>query len=71
LAGRTLEELTVSGDLLKAKAALDLLKLAEEHYEGDALKWMLLICLDVIEEAIDSAKVAFAKVVGNQKVVAA
>jgi hypothetical protein len=74
--GRTLEPsipLThhdVTMALSKGEAALDLLKLAEEHYEGEALEWMRMICIDVVAEELDRATVAYAKAVGDKTAVA-
>jgi hypothetical protein len=53
--------------LSKGEAALDLLKLAEEHYEGDSLEWMRMICIDVVGEELDRAKGAYEKAVGDGK----
>ena len=56
--------------LSKGEAALDLLNLAEEHYEGDSLEWMRMICIDVVGEELDRAKAAYAKALGDGKAVA-
>jgi hypothetical protein len=48
----------------KAEAALELLHVAEEDYEGQELAWMRMICVDVLTTELEHAKVAYARAVG-------
>jgi hypothetical protein len=44
--------------LSKAEAALELLHVAEEDYEGEELAWMRMICVDVLTNELEHAKAA-------------
>ena len=54
----------------KADAALALLRLAEEHYDGEDFEFMSTICCDAIDEALREARIAYDKAVGAGKAVA-
>jgi hypothetical protein len=56
--------------LSKAQAALELLHVAEEDYAGEELAWMRMICIDVVGEELEHAKVTYAKAVGDKAAVA-
>lgn len=56
----------VSCALAKAEAALALLRLAEEHYDGEDFEWMSMICTDVIAEELATAKAAYAQAVDTK-----
>jgi hypothetical protein len=77
-AGRraTLREIPVSHHdvtlaITKATAALDRLQLADEHYTGEDLEWMRTICLDVVQQELVRAKIAYEKAATSPKTEAA
>ena len=58
----------VTSHISRAEAALDLFRLAEEHYEDgdDALEFARGICLDVIGDELTLAKGAYFEAVGDK-----
>jgi hypothetical protein len=60
----------VSCALSKAEAALALVRLAEEHYDGEDFEFMSMICFDAIDEALREARIAYDKAADAGKAVA-